>query len=67
MPATPSTFNVTAMGYPTNLRATKATGVTADGVGESLWRLEREIPAAWLHGCCVAHQLLLGSAAALAV
>jgi hypothetical protein len=21
---------------------------TADGVGESLWRLEREIPAAWL-------------------
>jgi hypothetical protein len=31
------------------------------------WRLEREIPAAWLHGCCVAHQLLLGIAAALAV
>ncbi|WP_411871263.1 hypothetical protein, partial [Vulcanococcus limneticus] len=23
------------------------------------WRLEREIPAAWLHGCCVAHQLFL--------
>jgi hypothetical protein len=31
------------------------------------WRLEREIPAAWLPGCCVAHQLLLGIAAALAV
>jgi len=26
----------------------------ADGVGESLWRLEREIPAAWLPGCCLA-------------
>ncbi len=31
------------------------------------WRLERQIPAAWLHGCCVAHQVLLGIAAALAV
>ncbi|MEX1315703.1 MAG: DUF3427 domain-containing protein [Synechococcaceae cyanobacterium] len=31
------------------------------------WRLEREIPAAWLPGCCVAHQLLLGIAEALAV
>jgi hypothetical protein len=31
------------------------------------WRLERQIPAAWLHGCCVAHQLLLGIAVALAV
>ena len=31
------------------------------------WRLEREIPAAWLHGCCVAHQLLLGIKTALAV
>jgi hypothetical protein len=31
------------------------------------WRLEHEIPAAWLHGCCVAHRLLLGIAAALAV
>jgi hypothetical protein len=30
-------------------------------------RLEREIPAAWLHGCCVAHQLLLGIKVALAV
>ena len=31
------------------------------------WRLELEIPAAWLHGCYVAHQLLLGIAAAVAV
>ena len=31
------------------------------------WRLERAIPAAWLHGCCVAHLLLLGIAAGLAV
>ncbi|MFM9101050.1 MAG: hypothetical protein ACKOPS_06795 [Cyanobium sp.] len=31
------------------------------------WQLEREIPAGWLHGCCVAHQLLLGIAAGLAV
>jgi hypothetical protein len=28
---------------------------------------EGEQPMAWLHGCCVAHQLLLGVAAALAV
>jgi len=40
---------------------------TPDGVGESLWRLEREILAVWLHGCSVAHQLLLGSAAVVAV
>ena len=31
------------------------------------WRLERAIPAAWLHGCCVAHQMLLGIKVALAV
>jgi hypothetical protein len=32
----------------------KPRGRAADGVGESLWRLEREIPAAWLPGCCLA-------------
>jgi len=34
----------------------KPRGRAADGVGESLWRLEREIPAAWLPGCCLALQ-----------
>ena len=31
------------------------------------WRLEREIPVGSMPGCCVAHQLLLGIAAGLAV
>jgi hypothetical protein len=31
------------------------------------WRLEREIPVGWMHGCCDAHRLLLGIAAGLAV